>query len=186
VRAHVTEVRLVSPCAFSALAADDLSSDDFVSAADTFYACSNNATNRGRPTTITVNAPAACGPGETLRTWNQAGPSGPSGPQGPPGSPDGGWTDDGTVVRLTTPTDTVGTVSPSATLHVSGNALVQPSIDGNSTFRVLSATGDRLLQIDSRETAAPDSPSVFQVGSLENIFQPFSAESSATLLGRGN
>ncbi|HEV8253729.1 MAG TPA: hypothetical protein VGQ78_03170, partial [Vicinamibacteria bacterium] len=62
--------------------------------------------------------------------------------------------------RLTTPTDTVGigTVSPSATLHVSGNALVQPSIDGNRTFRVLSATGDRLLQIDSCETAASDSP----------------------------
>lgn len=35
------------------------------------------------------------------------GPQGPPGPAGPPGPSGGGWTDDGTVVRLTTVSDTV-------------------------------------------------------------------------------
>lgn len=58
----------------------------------------------------------------------------------------GGWTDDGTVVRLTTSTDSVGigTANPSARLHVEGNETAvrvnSSSFSGNSNYGVKSET----------------------------------------------
>lgn len=55
-----------------------------------------------------------------------------------------GWTDDGTVVRLTTPTDTVGigTSSPTEQLEITGNFRLPPS---TATTGIIKSGGDRFI-----------------------------------------
>jgi hypothetical protein len=98
-----------------------------------------------------------------------------------------GWTDDGTVVRLTTKTDSVGigTDLPTDKLHVIGNA----RIDGKVVTGIVAVPGSAMLQLriggrDAlRLTPTKTSPNIIG-GSEVNVVDP--AVVGATIAGGGD
>ena len=76
-----------------------------------------------------------------------------------------GWTDDGTVVRLTTGTDSVGigTVSPTTTLFVEGNVTIVGDLNITKGLNVTG--GLRVSELTSCDTIDTDSEGNFYCGS---------------------
>lgn len=103
------------------------------------------------------------------------------------GSGSGGWTDDGSVVRLTTATDSVGigTTSPSEMLDVSGNIHASGTIkSGNSilidgaNYRITSSSGTVGFDNDNLTTTGKASIGPGHSNSGSNAFTAGSANTA--------